>query len=977
MKKKLSQQERRFSFYKYSKYPKHGFIIVSVFVLLSVFFNNISYTSPISISKPLSTLQAPVFMDKLSAEGLLEVPFRYIISALKNNDKKNLDTLFKTFNSHIFPIINGYNLSFNFDKKEAITGKWVFPVFVSKNGTTLQYKAVIDTQQDYSFFLFHPNEKITNTDKFTIRPVSAAPRVHKSRVKTNVGLTPGPSPLTPMTKQKLQEVKKNNATHILIEKHPEWKKYEKNILYFIHFLKFLDYSPDTIETFISTVFSWKTKKGTPLILHLKNLISTTRDLYNQGTITLENVIKEELTAAKELSERIGTHFSYHEHSFSLKEALASKETNCLGYSQIFLVLGRHLGLNTTSISYDSHIHNLIFLSDKTVAFVDIASALHAPDSLNWQTIATKKEPYHHFTLKHPYYVSDNHDVFQTGGKNLLKAALQNSQGDLSTSPKIAIEYFTEAIRLNPYYANAYRNRGDKYYELGEYTKAALDYSKTIELSPSCLEAYFARGNCYAFLDEHMIAIADYAKTLEIDPHYNHRRTHFNTGISYLEIKKYKEAIRSFLNALFKKHKTSAPKSLTPLTKRILSTWHLPEWVGSVIEETFFISPGLYSFKKDSVKYSLTIVDFVYSLLGSRLVITLCFLSGISLYFLAPIVLANTICFWLSHKEEKNISHFISGFIFNLTAVTAGVGAEMFDTNKIYQLFLMLVSSSIIHSIWNLFIHNIPTVNSITEIKHAPLALSKDNNIIHQKEKKEPVQKVSDQKTVSYTGAIKKSNSPLIIKHYDPSFLLNIKKPEELIQNFINAAISILLSDNKDKIILAFDTNLANTNQLNLTEMLNKIETLKENPKFAILLKNLEIIIAPAEKLYARLNNEKVLGKENIPVYVFVENSSRHITKNLHGIVNTLSYIDQSKMTASTAYYPIFEIVVLSIIYSLDKSLITDHSLLDLINEQNIESVTSDSSDPNILIFALPDATAMDPQAIRKRYRILKQILEQA
>ena len=57
----------------------------------------------------------------------------------------------------------------------------------------------------------------------------------------------------------------------------------------------------------------------------------------------------------------------------------------------------------------------------------------------------------------------------------------------------AIADFTEAIRLDPKYANAYVNRGVAYGDKGENDRAIADYTEAIRLDPKFAHAYCNRG----------------------------------------------------------------------------------------------------------------------------------------------------------------------------------------------------------------------------------------------------------------------------------------------------------------------------------------------------------------------------------------------------------------------------------------------------------------------------------------------------
>ena len=60
--------------------------------------------------------------------------------------------------------------------------------------------------------------------------------------------------------------------------------------------------------------------------------------------------------------------------------------------------------------------------------------------------------------------------------------------------KGAITDYTQAIRLNPDYADAYYNRGNAKSKLGQHFAAIADYDIAIRLNPDDAGAYYNRGN---------------------------------------------------------------------------------------------------------------------------------------------------------------------------------------------------------------------------------------------------------------------------------------------------------------------------------------------------------------------------------------------------------------------------------------------------------------------------------------------------
>ncbi|MDR2904932.1 MAG: tetratricopeptide repeat protein [Helicobacteraceae bacterium] len=100
-----------------------------------------------------------------------------------------------------------------------------------------------------------------------------------------------------------------------------------------------------------------------------------------------------------------------------------------------------------------------------------------------------------------------------------------------------MEYYTQAIELDPKDASAYKKRGSAYYELKNYDQAIKDYTKAIELNTKYHEAYNGRGNAYAELgiSNHSAggvyalnrAIDDYTQAIALYPNssaYYHNRS---------------------------------------------------------------------------------------------------------------------------------------------------------------------------------------------------------------------------------------------------------------------------------------------------------------------------------------------------------------------------------------------------------------------------------------------------------------------
>ncbi len=97
-------------------------------------------------------------------------------------------------------------------------------------------------------------------------------------------------------------------------------------------------------------------------------------------------------------------------------------------------------------------------------------------------------------------------------------------------PKVALDFLTEAIRIDPKFVAAYINRGVVYYDQGQYQRAIQDYDQVIRLDPGVSVAYSNRGAAYNALGRQQRAIEDYNQAIRLDP--DNAVAYNNRGIMY-------------------------------------------------------------------------------------------------------------------------------------------------------------------------------------------------------------------------------------------------------------------------------------------------------------------------------------------------------------------------------------------------------------------------------------------------------------
>lgn len=115
----------------------------------------------------------------------------------------------------------------------------------------------------------------------------------------------------------------------------------------------------------------------------------------------------------------------------------------------------------------------------------------------------------------------------------------------------AIEYYNQAIRLEPRNANTYVNRANAQLKLKNYRGAVKDYAQAIQINPNFSGAYYNRGNVYQFLKDKNKALQDYGSAIRINRNWGNGSiadAYYRRGLVRLDLGDKKRAIVDFQTA---------------------------------------------------------------------------------------------------------------------------------------------------------------------------------------------------------------------------------------------------------------------------------------------------------------------------------------------------------------------------------------------------------------------------------------------
>jgi hypothetical protein len=207
---------------------------------------------------------------------------------------------------------------------------------------------------------------------------------------------------------------------------------------------------------------------------------------------------------------------------------------------------------------------------------------------------------------------------------------------------------------------------------------------------------------------------------------------------------------------------------------------------------------------------------------------------------------------------------------------------------------------------------------------------------------------------------------------------DIRDPDEACASLFEMLIS--LKFNK-KIQLIFDEDIAGDQPGSpLLKMNDAIKAFKGNKRYGKMLGDLEMMTVNAGEIEAKVTEADKEGRE---VFVFSTADKRKAFLGMESLKKThISYVHEDGFPLG-AYYPLLEMLVISLARSIDPEIVPQgvtKVLKSLDLELNLEEVNIGSveREGKTLIFTLiPDAVAFEKDELIKMYALLGRFLASA
>ncbi|MBN2400791.1 MAG: tetratricopeptide repeat protein [Spirochaetes bacterium] len=195
-------------------------------------------------------------------------------------------------------------------------------------------------------------------------------------------------------------------------------------------------------------------------------------------------------------------------NFLLNVCLDKKQIDCDNYCAIYTAISEVLRLPIIPVFAPNHSFLRFNFNDGTY--------------LNWEPVEGRHYPDAYYVKKLKIADQSIHQgvyLKSLSRKEFLGVQNNNIGAYLFTNKKFreAIPYFSEAIKLYPFFSSAYHNRGSSYYALNRKDRAFEDIRYTVTLDPMRPDTHNTLGDIYFDRKEYLKAFDHYAESIKLDP----------------------------------------------------------------------------------------------------------------------------------------------------------------------------------------------------------------------------------------------------------------------------------------------------------------------------------------------------------------------------------------------------------------------------------------------------------------------------
>ncbi|ODS39092.1 MAG: hypothetical protein A7315_11530 [Candidatus Altiarchaeales archaeon WOR_SM1_79] len=275
--------------------------------------------------------------------------------------------------------------------------------------------------------------------------------------------------------------------------------------------------------------------------------------------------------AKMVFDEVSRDIEYKEDVFNLSDILKTKSVDCLGYSEVYWIICKKLGLDVGIVRVfkdkngtylrdnKAHFCNILKLQDGNEILVDLTyKEFDINHRIVKNKVVNKSSIYSMVLVSKGVLLEEDLKKYEEAEEMYRKAInispnyvkAYNHLGTLLDRLKRyeeEEEVYRKAIEIDPNYAITYNNLGLLLKDLNRSEEAEKTYWKAIEIDPELPEVHTNFGNLLDDLNRSEEAEEEHRKAIEIDPGF--AIAHINLGTLFVYSNRFEEAEEEYKKAI--------------------------------------------------------------------------------------------------------------------------------------------------------------------------------------------------------------------------------------------------------------------------------------------------------------------------------------------------------------------------------------------------------------------------------------------